>query len=545
VKIVFLFPFINEYFGGPVKWLPLSTSILTGYLKRHFPEIVFHQFDLEEEIKRAIETGKFMPGYSEMLNQFLIDEKYKMTVENKDLKKDSEKFKNFFDDLVAHVGLKDYNAYFFAVYNRNKAGIRANLLLARYLKEKYKNKKIIFGGIYGFGRNLSNSPLEQFDFIDSFIPAQGRGEIPAKEIIESLCENRNFERYYFKIPPLSQEEFRRELPDFKSFRSLKYFLRSRRELEKIYGVKLPETSQNKKIVFVPYRFSQGCFWARCAYCARSGRSSEFDSKDIKTIIQDLIELKEAYRTKYFIFFNSNFNSNLNFAKDLLKAFIKNRLDILWTDSFNLRVMDEELIDLLIRAGCFRADIGITTLNPTSQKLYNNILQENKNLENMKKMAQKGIWTHINLIANLPHQYSLTVEKTILKKYMDFIDGVTLNNYRPYPSSDLVSNYEKYNLKWVDLRQDGEIAIPFLENDFCGTQDERRKMFSSNFEQLNSFLCSFDTLRNSINWINLYLLGYLYNALGFRQKNEIKKILNNAKLKREIKQNEKTILCQPA
>lgn len=530
MRPVFLFPFINEPVGTPLKWLPLSTPILIGYLKRYFYKIIFHQFDLEEEVKRAISEGKLSKDYLETLNHFLIDKKDKTVIKNKDLKEDLVKFKNFFADLVNHFRLKEYDCYFFAVYNRNKIGIRANLLLAKYLKEIYKDKKIIFGGIYGFGQDLSVSSFNQFNFIDSFVLARGKGEIPAKEIIERLLTGKNFKKSYLSTPSIPPEEFSRELPDFKSFKSFKYFQYSPRELEQIYNIKLPKVGKDEKFVFIPYRFSRGCFWAKCAYCDNSGEVPKFDCKDIKTIIKDLIRLKETYQTKYFVFFNNNFNSDLNLSKELLRAFIKNKLDILWTDSFNPNIMDEELIDLMVRGGCFRADIGVTVLNPRNQKLYNNILQNNKNLENLKKMAQKGIWTHINLIANLPHQYSITKEKIILKKYMDFIDGVSLNNYRQYPRSDLVLNYKKYNLKWIDLHNCGPLSLSFLEKDFRGTIDERKKIFSKNFSQLRDFLYSFGTLTNSINSINLYLLGYLYNTLGFKQKNKIKKIINNAKFK---------------
>lgn len=284
----------------------------------------------------------------------------------------------------------------------------------------------------------------------------------------------------------------------------------------------------KRLFLFHIFFSIGCFWGKCAYCSQS-KIKGFCYKEIDKIVKDLTELKKLYQTKYFIFYNNNFNFNLDFSKKLLKSFIKNKLDILWTDSFNLVVIDDELIDLLVQAGCFRADIGVTTLDPKIQKLYNNILQDNKYLENLKKISQKGIWTHINLIANLPYQYSVKKDKIVLDRYMKYIDGVSLNSYRKYLTSDLTINYQKYNLEYINEivfsgKNKTGTTLSFIERDFEGNLEERKKMFEKNYIELKFFFEEHKNFLNHINLIHLYLLGYLYNNLGFANKNKIKEIV---------------------
>lgn len=516
MKLVFIFPLINEYVGTPIKWLPLSTSTLIGNLKKKFPKIIFHQLDLEEEIKGAISKKKLDRGYSKLINHF-VELNHDIPTD-----KDSIKFKDFFADIVDYFELGGYDHYFFAVYNRNKTAIKANILLARYLKRRYKDKKIIFGGIYGFGDDCTKRSFEELSFIDSFVTAR-RGESATKEIIEQLLTDNKLERIYQRYSPSgSAEETLRYLPDFTNFKSFKYFQYFPKDLEKIYNIKLRRETTEKEIVFIPYAFSKGCFWSKCAYCGNSGRAG-FYCKDIDKIVRDLIKLKEIYQTKYFIFFNNNFNSDLDFSKKLLKSFIKNRLDILWTDSFNLMILDKELLDLLVRAGCFRMDIGVTTVNPKIQKLYNSILQDNTYLENLKKISQKGIWTHINMIVNLPHQYTVKEDREVLGEYMSYIDGITLNSYRRHPS-ELGENYKSYNLIPVNesiYLNNKSFLMPFIEKDFEGTLNKRKELAAQNFMELENFFSRHNPILNNI---HLYLLGHLYNELGFEHKDKIKKII---------------------
>ena len=136
MKLVFVFPFVNDKFGRPLKWLRLSAPTLIGHLAPRFPQVSFDQFDLEEEVKEAFLRRKLNRKYLKLLNQFPrqdID-----FIGNNDL----IKYEDFLADIVDYLNLDQYDHYLFSFYNRNKTGIKANLLLAQYLKKRFKNKKI-------------------------------------------------------------------------------------------------------------------------------------------------------------------------------------------------------------------------------------------------------------------------------------------------------------------------------------------------------------------------------------------------------------------
>lgn len=84
------------------------------------------------------------------------------------------------------------------------------------------------------------------------------------------------------------------------------------------------------------------------------------------------------------------------------------------------------------------------------KNYINLFR-NSYLNNLKAVNDAGIWINLNIIANLPNNYSIEQEKNVLKKYIKYFDSVDFNFYRKYPSSDLTINKELYQLDNIDKK----------------------------------------------------------------------------------------------
>lgn len=176
MKLVFIFPFANNVFGLPIKWLPMSSSTLVGNLKDKIdPDIDFYQLDIEEEVRTGILDKKLKNQYWNLLNNFIIKDKASILDKDFNINKDLSEFKYLLKDIVEYLDLAKYDHYLFSFYNRSKTGIKAHVLLAKYLKTIYPNKKIIFGGIIGHGDDYMKQSFEEFGFIDSFVI--GRGEL--------------------------------------------------------------------------------------------------------------------------------------------------------------------------------------------------------------------------------------------------------------------------------------------------------------------------------------------------------------------------------
>ncbi len=523
MKLVFFLPFYNIPQHDLVSWLPLSAPNLIGNIKKDFPTVGFSVIELHKLFKEVF-TGREMENLRKDLYRF-----FKTNPTAKDL----EFYEKYFKQIDKILDLGQYDHFLFSHYCAWIIGIKANMLFARYLKNKYPDKKIIFGGVYGFGKNYDKCSFEEFGYIDATVV--GYGENSAKEILRSLLAGKKLKKLYCTYTP--PHEVIENLPDYHSIIDLDKSRYNAAQLEKLYNIELPRSRSRERVLFIPYKFNIGCNWQNCAYCRQSYGINfkprpAYYTKDHQTIISELKYLKKTYKSDYFIFKSNNFNISLGWCKKLLSRMIDEKLDILWSDSFNLSVIDDELLEMLAAAGCFRMDLGVTTLNPNLQKMYNNRLQDNGLLENLKKISSHGIWTHINLIVNLPFQYSIDGEIETLKKYIAYIDGVAINNYRRTPDTDISINYKKYKIDkiHVEFKENNKrYYLYYIENEFKGGLELRKKMFAANhFKMINFF--KDQGLINTADYAHLYLLGYLYKQFGFKEKTKIKRIITEAKPK---------------
>ena len=212
--------------------------------------------------------------------------------------------------------------------------------------------------------------------------------------------------------------------------------------------------------------------------------------------------------------------------------IKNKLNIRWTDSIKLLLLDNEMIDLLPRAGCFRADISWSIVSPELQKLYNNIIKGEKYLINLKKLSDAGIWTHPNIIINLPYQFSIKEDLKILEKYKDYIDAITYTDYIQFHGSKLDSDYMGYGLEKIDYKVHvkGETfagkwpSLVLLENEYKNKIKQRIALYRKNHNDYVSYLKDKEFILQKI---HLYLLGWLYDTYGYNSRKRIIEIMKTA------------------
>lgn len=250
----------------------------------------------------------------------------------------------------------------------------AALTLAKIVKEKYDNVKIVAGG--SFFRSFS-SETEKYnlfvDFFDAIIPDAGEAvwdEIIKNDSIMGVqgCWIKKDHQYYDF--PGKNKLIERKLPDFSDF-NLKYYL-------------TPE-------VVLPYIMSVGCYWGKCTFCSyQSYKSNCIKSQtydDIYTrVVNDLKMLHEKYLARAFFFVDEAIPPQI--AEKLAKKIQKEQYTFRWFGEmrFDKVVNDEEFVFNLKQGGCELVLWGLESGNDrvlcemnkgTNVKLINEILSKFK------------------------------------------------------------------------------------------------------------------------------------------------------------------------
>ena len=159
--------------------------------------------------------------------------------------------------------------------------------------------------------------------------------------------------------------------------------------------------------------SRGCPFA-CKFCSTSvhwGRVRR--QRSVDNVIEEIKTLKDKYPYAEKIVFNDDeFILNKGWAKEFCSRLIKENLGLKWWCCVRVTSVDEEIVSLMKKAGCFAVTLGIESGSP---KILNYI---NKNIDrNLVKKAfdtceKYGLPAGMFLMVGLPGENSKTIKETI-------------------------------------------------------------------------------------------------------------------------------------
>jgi radical SAM superfamily enzyme YgiQ (UPF0313 family) len=134
---------------------------------------------------------------------------------------------------------------------------------------------------------------------------------------------------------------------------------------------------------IPIATSRGCPFG-CRFCSviqMFGRKYRF-----KSIDRVMEEIREAATKETHIFFiDDNFAADKERAKALLRRIIAEGMAIEWSAQVRADVAkDDELLDLMARAGCFMVYVGFESINPRTLSLFN----KHQNLDDIVRCIRK-------------------------------------------------------------------------------------------------------------------------------------------------------------
>jgi len=178
--------------------------------------------------------------------------------------------------------------------------------------------------------------------------------------------------------------------------------------------------------------SRGCPF-NCAFCSHT-RNVRFRS--IEKVLEEIRIVKNTYGTRQFAIKDDSFTVNKKRTIEICQRLINEKMNINWDCTTRVNLIDDELIDIMIRAGCNTIKVGIET---GSEKILKDI---NKGItfEQARKVARMlnkhGIFWSAYFMYGLPDETEEDMLKTyqFMKELNPYYAGLGL--YAPYPNTKL-------------------------------------------------------------------------------------------------------------
>lgn len=406
---------------------PLALAMLSAYLRDKGKNVVL--FDLNNKLFNHVrEQDRILWQLS---NEEFWENKYKII-------KFASDYKEFIDDCINEILQIDVSIIGFSIFNSSK---EFSLLMAKEIKDKAKNKIIIFGGPHCFP-HMQGLQIIQEDVVDVMVIGEGESALDGLVFqVEScgrvdICEGVWFKKEGKVIDcgnrALISDLDKLPFADFGDFALDSYGEPDR----------------------LPIYLSRGCP-NRCVYCNENIVWRGYRFRSGRRVFEEMKYQLNRYRqVTHFDFADQLVNGNPKELSQLADLIIKEDLRITWAGQAIIRsYMTPELLNKLKRSGCVCLAYG---LESGSQKVLD-LMKKGFTVEDAQQVIRDthnaGIYAVTNFMFGFPGEKDEDFKQTLdfISENRDYIS--TVNPSRAYTAIGVGSYlYEHADKFDIDLNQ---------------------------------------------------------------------------------------------
>lgn len=335
------------------------------------------------------------------------------------------------------------------------------LFLSKYIKKRYKNKIIIWGGIHPTLFPSDTIKDNNIDFI-----CYGEGEKSIIKLIKYIRYKKgslkNIDGIAYKHNKKIIINAPEKLIDLDSIPQLNYDLLN---IEFYLKRKLI----NGKIVNgIDILTSRGCPY-RCTFCVNTFLNyKKWRAYDDDKVIKQIVNLTKKYNLGNIWFADDYFFGSKSRAIKILQGIIDNHLNIMWeanirANNFQKGFVDSETLNIMTKSGCYALYMGFESGSDRMLRFYKKDITVDQIKYSVKQISKYNIYVKGFWMMGAPTETKKEIFKTFSLIYelsrlsLKFIPAAP-GIYRPYPGGELykfVINKYKFYIpktlkKWTEL-----------------------------------------------------------------------------------------------
>ena len=155
--------------------------------------------------------------------------------------------------------------------------------------------------------------------------------------------------------------------------------------------------------------SRGCLF-NCLFCGQSNQGRRIRTQSPQKVLRTIKLYKEQFGISLFAFVDNEFAIDMKRAKELCHLLIEENPGIEFVIQNRVELFDEELLDLLKKAGCNNISLGIETCDLKTQKFINKRIDLNNAKALAVQIKKRGINLHIYMTPGIPGETVATLWK---------------------------------------------------------------------------------------------------------------------------------------
>ena len=339
---------------------------------------------------------------------------------------DPQFYKNIYEEFRSYLLKEKFDVTGITAWT---ASILKAYETVRIIKGVLSQSIIVIGGVHA--SNFPRRTLQECKEIDYLI--RGEGELPFLELCKQInrgeikpitipglaYRNNNKITVNKKAEYLKPEKF--VVPAYEDFYIKKY------RCQPPLFINLPTYT----IIA-----SRGCPF-QCSFCdANTVHGKAVRYKPVRNLVEEMFLLKEKYNAKGIWFEDSTFTMSKSWTYDLCRELIKEKYNLPWGCFTRVDRIDEELLKIMKKAGCWQIGYGFESGNQKSLDAMKKGTTVQQNIKAARMTEKLGINVYASYILAWPGENDEDVLNTIKYSIKIGASASFFNIPVPFPKTDL-------------------------------------------------------------------------------------------------------------
>ena len=211
--------------------------------------------------------------------------------------------------------------------------------------------------------------------------------------------------------------------------------------------------------------SRGCPYP-CTFCAVRSvwGSPKVRLRTPEDVVGEILDQRDRFGARFFTLWDDLFTVGRKRTAAICNLLIERQADVRWLCLVRANTIDEELLDLMKRAGCVQVQMGVESgSDRILEKMRKGVTVE-QILRATDMVRRVGIGLHVFLLIGIPGETREEMEATMRLVPRIDPDFVELSMFAPYPGSPLSDEL----LAAGKLDEQDWLTADFLNVDRCHT-----------------------------------------------------------------------------
>lgn len=194
--------------------------------------------------------------------------------------------------------------------------------------------------------------------------------------------------------------------------------------------------------YAPLFTSRGCPFL-CTYC-HDIFGKKFRGRSVENVLAEARLLREKYGVDEFQIIDDIFNLNSRRMKEICRGLIPLKVNICFPNGLRGDILDEEGVDLLVKAGMYQVAVAIETVTPRLQDMIKKRLHLDRLLDAVRWMAERGVAVKGFFMLGFPTETLEEIENTIQFAVKSDLAHAMFSLVTPQPGTPLYEEARKEN-----------------------------------------------------------------------------------------------------